>query len=217
MSRGWLTDASFRGNKGSKCFTGGYFCAKLVTQPTVYLSHCELDAMLCQGLSKCLHLLMLVNQHRRIVGVWILNPWGEEVRVLAQVLVQAAVFCLWGEGTPSEPWQPGTLMVSGVERQSSSSTPGIWPSGKSYRRSQRVLFIVTAYLAHLMLFSPALQCKSFLACFKMKRDIKSHRNFLLHSCHIPVMKSTILSQYTACIKVNIPLKQQLLYTHWRNR
>lgn len=64
------------------------------------ISHCELDAMHCRGLSKCLH---LINQHRRIVGVWILNPWGEEVRGLAQVLVQAAVFCLRGEGTPSDP------------------------------------------------------------------------------------------------------------------
>lgn len=29
------------------------------------------------ALSKCLHLLMWVNQHRHRVGVWIPNLWGE--------------------------------------------------------------------------------------------------------------------------------------------
>lgn len=120
---------------GEANVSGGYFCAELVTQPTVYpFFYCELYAMLCRGLSKCLHLLMWVNQHRRAVGVWIPNTGGRTGPFLggfAHLSVSPAVgLCLWGESNPSEFWQPGTLMGSGVCERSPSSTLGIQPRGK---------------------------------------------------------------------------------------
>lgn len=132
-----LLDAAREAN-----ISGGYFCVELVTQPTVHPYHCELDAMLCRGLSECLHVLMWVNQHR----------WP------CLSASPAVVLRLWGGGTPSEPWQPGTLMVSGVESGDRVLLPhqGSDPVAKA-RRSQRVLFIVAAYLAILVLFSPAWQ------------------------------------------------------------
>lgn len=73
----------------------------------MYPSHCELDVMLCQGLSKCLHLLMWVNQHRHIVGVWILNPvcvggGGFSPQMVLLIHVQAAAVVVGGLGLCGE-------------------------------------------------------------------------------------------------------------------
>lgn len=129
-----LTGASFRGNRGSKCFRWLFLCWIGHTAYSVSFFYCELYAMLCRGLSKCLHLLMWVNQHRRAVGVWIPNTGGRTGPFLggfAHLSVSPAVgLCLWGESNPSEFWQPGTLMGSGVCERSPSSTLGIQPRGK---------------------------------------------------------------------------------------
>ena len=85
-------------------FQMGYFWAGLVTQPTVYPAHRELCFWGGGGLSKCLHLLMWVNQHRHTGGVWIPNPSG---RTLGPAHSSAAL--LWGR------WGGGWGSVSGAE------------------------------------------------------------------------------------------------------
>lgn len=87
------------------------------------------------GLSKCLRLLMWVNQHRHSVGVWIPNPWGE--RALACVVLFFK--CKPSSGALSLGWKHPVRVLTARnaagqwsgQRQSPSSTLGIWPRGES--------------------------------------------------------------------------------------
>lgn len=146
----------------SECFRWLFLCRIGHTAYSVSFSPWKSHVMLCRGLSKCLHLLMWVNQHRRTVGVWIPNPWG------VGVLSLDGFFCFFCS-FEREPGNGGS--VSGVRatrqepltarnadgQRSGEADPPLFHAGdpaswQKARRSPRVSSAVAAY------FPP--QCKS---------------------------------------------------------
>lgn len=138
------------------CFRTNMFGSLLTwsRSPKVRRLHCWFDAMQCGDLSECLHLLMWVNQHGHIVGVWILNPRGEQGLSTDGVVHSspAVRLCLWGWRHPVR-----VLTARTADGQWSGATRVPVPHWGSdpvaeAKRSGRVWSIVAAYLALVMRF-----------------------------------------------------------------
>lgn len=135
MSRDWLL-LLLEPTGEEQMFQMGYFWAGLVTQPTVYPAHRDLCATLCRGACPSVYTYWcgLINiDTQEVSGSWTLLG-GLGPRRGGPAHSSAAQRRGWvgvgvgggsvseGESTPSESWQPGRVMGSGVESESRTST-----------------------------------------------------------------------------------------------